>query len=212
MLCAQGHLAGWGCPDRARIRDGSHVPNDGKDESHESGGAERPESGGVAAAAHVCVRPVCSGATSGGDNQDIPTGNPHTLGAALWSADRRWPPARAPVEYWRRRGRTLVSRLGEHQQMTTTRKRRIIRIPVPVTDSGGHLSKASKPSPQPGKCAKNHTLRRAAAEEGLSCDACNRALHCGDTIWCCKPCDYDQCSGCTRAPGDSSPPTQHAEA
>eukprot|EP00964_Phaeocystis_antarctica_P000826 scaffold441_cov71-Phaeocystis_antarctica.AAC.1 len=51
MLCAQGHLAGWGCPDRARpvltsrdlvpqrdfslvggIRDSSHVPNDGKEE------------------------------------------------------------------------------------------------------------------------------------------------------------------------------------
>ena len=106
-----------------------------------------------------------------------------------------------------------MSRLGEHQQMTTTRKRRIIRIPVPVTDSGSHLSKASKPSPQPGKCAKNHTLRRASAEEGLSCDACNRALHCGDTIWCCKPCDYDQCSGCTRAAVDSSlHSSQHTEA
>ena len=100
-------------------------------------------------------------------------------------------PARlAPVEYWRPSYATVAV------EMTTTRKRRIIRIPVPVTDSGSHLSKASKPSPQPGKCAKNHTLRRASAEEGLSCDACNRALHCGDTIWCCEPCDYALCGGC----------------
>ena len=81
--------------------------------------------------------------------------------------------------------------------MTTTRKRRIIRIPVPVTDSGSHLSKASKPSPHP-LGVKNHTLNHAAAgEEGLRCD---HGL--------VRPeIRSPQCS----TPEIVSPPTQHAD-
>ena len=83
--------------------------------------------------------------------------------------------------------------------MTTTRKRRIIRIPVPVTDSGSHLSKAPKPSPHP-LGVKNHTLNHAAAgEEGLRCDKAHGLVQ--------PEIRSPRCS----TPEIVSPPTQHAE-
>ena len=76
MFRAQGHLAGWGCADSARrvltsvdlvpqrefslvlaSTAGNGMPNDGKDESHESGGAEHPEMRGIAPATHDGLHP-----------------------------------------------------------------------------------------------------------------------------------------------------------
>ena len=49
------------------------------------------------------------------------------------------------------------------------------------------------------KCNKGHPLKHNPAKNVKVCDACNKDVEKGETVWRCITCDFDMCVACHTA-------------